>query len=778
MTADTPEEATAPASTPSTASAAASQRKFGAKWELKYAIAVTERDPLTHAPTVAVCLMCQAFEKDEAVGAKRKKTSRVRRFASPWRPDNMKRHMEQQHAVRWSEYQTLGDSEKRAFFSSGRATRENLVLSATGGDVASMASEPAPSAAASVVAAQSRSFLVDRDIVSELVGDVLFEAASGDRRNGWNAPGAAAGFTLQEEASPEADSEEVDLNESRYVARVDSLLQFNLCLKYVAMGISFSQVVPLYQTTVEETGMEGSLNGTALTEQQIASLCRVACAVNLQTLKDALRSGVWAFAIVLESGNGAGSPYLDVRVRFERNGTLHNFHLIAIPIREEAPQTGEHQNNLVVKCLDVVAPEWKSQLIGISTDGSAATKMPACARALVERLARECVAPVFCEWGAAQQLEQVVQEAFNALCNKRFMSALTSLTGHLRRQRALIREMNGDTCPKFEEGQWRSMARVLQWFAEKRVRLIRFIEETRPACAPGLEWWVTVLAVNSVVDRVNVTLAHLRGPITQVARQRECLMKLVTDLAALTGALGPLTASQRVSVAQSDYEVGDFTLSPDATLSFLKEQGSFAINAVDYLVESYPACCQASVDSTAHFALSIIARAHRVAVDSDENNSSTTNTSTSVPPFLPNVLCKMRNQVFVTELQQQRVRLQKRFTVEQIEQIEAQHRNLRTAYQLEEHVSQQLDTLSTSASFSEAWKDRRFGGKDCRLLREFCGAIASAASTPNSPSSGAEAEFSLINWRRSPFGLSLIDFSLEAILHAQQYRTLSRLREC
>lgn len=757
---------------PAGSSSHSATRKFGAKWELKYAVAVSERDA-AGKPTRAICLMCQAFDKEALVGAKRKRTSRVRNFTAPWRPDNMKRHMEQQHPMRWEEYQKLGDNDKRSFFTSSRAVKEDQVLPLSG-DAVVLPSELTVPQAVSAAASQSRAFLLDQDVVNDLIGDVLFEVTSSDRRNAWNVP---VTFTLQE-IGIEHDTDQVDANESRFVARVGSLLQFNTCLKYVAMGISLPQVVTMFKQTAEEIGVDSTLCSSSFTQQQLATLCRVACAVNLQTIKDTLR-GVWAFAVALERGDGAGSPYLDVRVRFEQGGQLHDYHLVAVPIREEMPQACEHQCDAVVKCLDVVASSWRSKLIGVSANGSA-SQMTLCTRVLVNRFKSECLASIFCDWGVVEQFEVVVQKAFKALCNAQFTSILTKLTGHLRRQRALIQNMNGETCPKFEIGHWRSVAKVLRWLGEKRARLEEYVKET--SCSPGMEWWVTVLAVNSIMDRVNIAMAQLRGPITQNSpRHENCLAKLVTDLSEMTGASGPLTASSHTVRTQNSFEIGDFTLSPNATLSYLKEQGSYAIESLNYLIASFPASCQAAVDATAHFALSIISQTHRIIANNIENGHivSVANANvplrTALPPFLPQVLCRMRNHEFVTEVQLQRVRLLQHYTVDQIEQIEDQHRSLRTAYQLEDHVSQQLNALPDTASFATAWKDGRFGGKDCRLLRDFCGAIAAAACDPHV--SATETEFSLINWRRSPFGLSLIDFSLEAILHAQQYRALSRLRE-
>ncbi|EGZ24362.1 hypothetical protein PHYSODRAFT_486551, partial [Phytophthora sojae] len=92
-------------------------RKFRPHWALLYALAVAERDPESGQPTKAVCLMCRVFTRDETEGARRRKPrTKVQCFSPPWRPDNMRRHLEQQHALRWAEYKELSDEDKRAYF--------------------------------------------------------------------------------------------------------------------------------------------------------------------------------------------------------------------------------------------------------------------------------------------------------------------------------------------------------------------------------------------------------------------------------------------------------------------------------------------------------------------------------------------------------------------------------------------------------------------------------------------------------------------------------------
>ncbi|RAW41095.1 hypothetical protein PC110_g2691 [Phytophthora cactorum] len=283
-------------------SAGKSARKFRSLWTLQYAVAVAEREPETGAPTKAVCLMCRAFERDETEGAKRRKRkTKVHSFSPPWRPDNMRRHLEQQHALRWAEYKDLSAEGKRRFFPADVAisTRPRTeTVETTAENSEQQVSER--NAAIVETAKRSRTFLVDKYIV-----DVLLRGVEG-------ADAEFNGFDMHDIDWVETDEENVDENEARYAVTIDSELEMNTCVKFVANGVSFKQAAWLYQ------GMMGDIssleNGQCL-ERRVMNLCRFACAVNFQRLKDALKGGeVWAFAVVLEFCNFAGSPFIDTYV--------------------------------------------------------------------------------------------------------------------------------------------------------------------------------------------------------------------------------------------------------------------------------------------------------------------------------------------------------------------------------------------------------------------------------------------------------------------------------
>jgi hypothetical protein len=732
-----------------------SVRGFRPHWALQFALGVAERDAETGQPTKAVCLLCRAFERDETQGAKRRKRlTKVHCFVAPWRPDNMRRHLEQQHARRWAQYKELSDAAKRRFFPPNVAvsTEPRGAEDASIMDVFNT-EQPVPTAPelnSTVVDAVKRpgAFLVDGDVVELLHGveddDVEF-----------------IGFEMQE---IEADEDE---NEAGYVAAVDSELEMDTCVKFVAAGVSFKQAAELYQGMMGGIPALGHASGasTPVTEKKVMNLCRVVCALNLQRLKDVLKSGqVWAFALSLEYGKRAGSPFLDVRVRFELRGEICSEHLVGIVV--EDGELSDASRELLVRYLDVVAPDWKIQLLGVSCSNEGGIKVRECTQGVISRLATECEAPIFGDYSLAGKLTQLMSEACRTVLTVDFTNTLTNLVGRLRRERPQAPE--AVRCPKLVESSWQSAVKALHWLVANQSYAIAFTERFQYVGAPGPGWWVIALAVTNVAGRVSGILRQMRGG-KGLAHDRQHLIDLMNHLSMMTGAVGPFLASEFFSISCEDIVIGSFSLNPVATATFLKAQGHFASNAVDSL---QPDAYQALVDVASTFVLTVLTTLNQILIESNNEVGESSNSDDQsrdfivdqVPACLPSVLCNIRHQDFVGVMQQQRVRLEKRFSSEEMEQIEAQHYALRNGYLLEKHIREEVDQLPDSGSFAQGWQEGIVAGLECRALRSFCGAFAAVASET------MESEFALINWRKVPFSQSITDFSLEAILHAQDYR--------
>lgn len=76
------------------------------------------------------------------------------------------------------------------------------------------------------------------------------------------------------------------------------------------------------------------------------------------------------FSIALDGDTVLAKFYIDLCVRFYNMIKLHNYRVLAIPIRER--HTGEKMFNLIVNLLNSRCCEaWKVKLIEVSTDGAA-----------------------------------------------------------------------------------------------------------------------------------------------------------------------------------------------------------------------------------------------------------------------------------------------------------------------------------------------------------------------------------------------------------------------
>ena len=170
------------------------------------------------------------------------------------------------------------------------------------------------------------------------------------------------------------------------------------------------------------------------------------------------------FSIVLDGGNKIDTLSLDVILRMCIQNKLHNLHVIAISMREL--HTGENMFNLVSTTLDNLAPDWRSRIISVTTDG--ASSITRHRQGIASCLQNVALPGFYRVWCAIHQLDLVLQKLYKSLCDDSFVGTMTSMTGHLRRQFNLIAQM-GSKCPRFVETRWMSMTKVLKWLMANRV---------------------------------------------------------------------------------------------------------------------------------------------------------------------------------------------------------------------------------------------------------------------------------------------------------------------
>jgi hypothetical protein len=618
---------------------------------------------------------------------------------------------------------------------------------------------------ARITAKQKFKFLIDEDIIETLIFGMLFNNSPEEEDDGEQQQNL-------ERAKRNAFKHFVHNEEDKvYVIEVKSVLKLNMITNFVAVGLSFRQASNIYRSVKEDTGM-GVMG--SITDVEVAQHCRMVCAINLQYLKEVLKN-IWAFAIAIDAGNNAGTAYLDLRMRCFFQGGLHNFHILAIPMRER--HTGEYQYDLVDEALNVLAPNWRHQLIGITTDGASA--MTGCVQGTCTRLSNECVGNIFRIWCGAHQLDLVVKKAFNELMNEHFVNTLTGVTGHLRRQQNLIQDMRS-TCPTYATTRWISMGKVLKWLKDNRLRLLYHFAEKKRACEPPTEWWVVVIAIQAMVERIEKTFTAMQGLKTLVCEQRQLLTVLEHDLKARCNIQGPMTdeETEAFSLALTNdpslgFQKGNYLVKKQEVVDSLDEVGGFVLLSMDALQASGDDRDMATrnniVTTIANFSLQIVVGISKVCAERDNQNNSTQ----QLPPVLPLDLCSLLPRDFICCLEQQRIRLKQMFSDLEVEKIDIQFQNLRLAFRERSEFHQLIQNSQAGSvvqTFEQCWTPLRGEFHD---LQRFCGAIASVMPGTSS----VESDFSLINWTKDPFSQSLTDFSLESILHCKQYQKLRELFE-
>jgi hypothetical protein len=734
------------------------QVQFNQSWLVKFALEVATRDVDTNEVTSVMCLFCKHCGRDDddtdanGVKRKRKRTTNIKYFTCPWRSDYFATHLKNQHMSKWDTYRGLSTKEQTNFFireepPEATAT-QSLVQSEETGEVG-------------IIAQQKCLYAINSEIIEQLMGNLLFDstAEGTDDDIERTKTNAMKAFVLNED-------DEV------YVATVKSVLKLNMIVKFIAVGISFRQANRLYQSVKDETGMEmmGSIS-----EGDVASHCRIVCAINLQYLKEMIKT-VWAFSIAIDAGNNAGTPYLDLRMRCYFKNNVQNFHLVAIPMRER--NTGENLYDLIVATLDVLAPEWRHQLIGVATDGASA--MTECAQGICTRLERECNTPIFRICCGAHQFDLVVEKAINRLCSDTFLTMLTAVTGHLRRQSNLQVEMKS-TCPTFVPTRWISMGKLLTWLKKKRVRLQEHFDEKRPACRPTREWWFVVSIIQPLVERMEKTFLSLQGNNALVQEQGQEFVDLIHDLSHRCNVKGPLTENEQLEFSQAldenpphGFLLQQYSVTRNDVFRCIDEVGGYVQREMDLLRMSEADNDKQEIDriisTVANFSLDIVVGVSKIVAERHPENKE----CGALPPVLPLDLYNMETRLFTASLQEQRLRLRQRFSQEEIERIDEQFRNLRLAVREENglrKILEQEQSRSNGSTFETCW--RPLLGREYDDLRNYCGGIASVMLGTTS----VESDFSIINWTKDTNSRGLTDFSLEAILHCKQFGRLRKLFE-
>ncbi|KAF4041411.1 hypothetical protein GN244_ATG06410 [Phytophthora infestans] len=479
---------------------------------------------------------------------------------------------------------------------------------------------------------------------------------------------------------------------------------------------------------------------------------RFVCAMNLQKIK-VLLCASWTFSIALDMSTHMSVSYLDTRIRLFHCGQIINLHLLAIPMYDS--HTGEAMFNAIIPVLDVLCPDWKEVMLGVTTDGE--RKMTGSSKGMATRFQKVCSSGFMRVWCGLHQLDLVLQKAFKAARMGQFHSSMTSTIAYLRRQAKLIRTMNS-TAPLLQDKRWESMLKCCTWFKSNRIKIATHLAMENPACKPPDKWWLCLTLIHLLSKRAVITFRSLESYTALVSEQVEALKRLSRDLLSVFGGRAVLDAD-RVNLVQleSNHVFSDdrtILVNPNTILDLLLDDGTFTIQILDSLGPDL------AFELVKDFALVIANLVASVNIIEPERNNKNEALEGNTPPALPRDLIKLKGRDISALINLHRDRLHSRWSEVEIDMIEQEHAALTDLYASQAEFRRQIDEasseLKTVTAFEDAWKD-------------VCGRFIDATSF-------CWRTCDYISCGKKKLSKSrLTNFSLEGALHSKQYDLLESL---
>ena len=290
---------------------------------------------LSHFDTVSVNLAEKVRMATATVKRrKRKRTMNTKYYSPPWRTDNMNRHLQQQHNVRYEEYVKLDRKTQSKYFEEVEDARPFAASSLRKDGV-------------SLKAKENVSFAISKSIVKVVIHQLLLEfdpdeedvdisnlaifSAIENEEGEYARPSAASSlrkdgvslkakenisFTISESIVEvvihqlllefDPDEEDVDISNLAIFSAIENeegveyyevswsnKLLFEMIVSYVSVGISFRQCARLLRETRETTGL-GCIGIVSV--GKVIQVVRNVVGFNLETIKSVLHD-VWAFSL-------------------------------------------------------------------------------------------------------------------------------------------------------------------------------------------------------------------------------------------------------------------------------------------------------------------------------------------------------------------------------------------------------------------------------------------------------------------------------------------------
>jgi hypothetical protein len=704
---------------------------FNNTWCCQYGVKVAAKE--NNVVTAADCRFCISFAREEKVGQKRCARKTIQQYQKPYRAENIRKHNEKCHSLKWAEYCALNAEEKDTFF-------ECVVPFVN------------TTKAHAATTSKSFSFELEEGIVDVIIGELLWRP---NEMDGETRENALLIF------------KEVDASEDRprhYQVQVPNQLAFELIVDFIGMGMSLRQATDAV-TAVKKRTRNPQIGFP--TDAKTQAYVRLVCAVNYQLLALVLRR-CWAFSLSTDMANCQSTSYISIRIRFTWLGVLYNIQLSALPFF--GSHTGEAQFELICKVLNEVFPNWHAALLAVTTDG--ARNMTGRIRGLVTRLQQVAVPSGFYRvWCPLHQLEIILGAVWTELDCGEYYRILTGIISHLGRQQTLIDEMEA-ACPLVALTRWSSMHKVSYFLSDRRLEIVvhyNSLSSNAPgrATQPPLRWWILNQVVSLVSGTINEVVRGVQGKRTLLSEQQSKFDELRQSLMLLTDVHVDDDNRQADNDVQGPgIQRGRFRVANNKVAEFVEDTHLFCLEEFSKLSSE---CSSQLIQAVGGMMLHLVEdMGEIVALRDDSNNAS----DDEIPPVRPHEMVELSPRAMSHLILAQKTRLLAcpGWSESRIQRISTDHRNLSAAYANDRAVKRDLDSCDHSTTFTAAWSVPGIKDKYPHLM-DFAGGLATVY-----PNDGVvESDFSILKYEKDQFRKSMSNLTLHGILACKQYQQIGNI---
>ncbi|TMW57228.1 hypothetical protein Poli38472_003153 [Pythium oligandrum] len=755
-------DSTAPSASAQTAYNASARRVtvFLPAHSLKFGLEVVAREEQTQDVTAVLCLFCKHFGREERVGAKRRATTNFKYFKPPFRTDQYLQHHRLQHPKRWAAYEAASVQEKHAFFPHHLASampmeqKKRLRYVKDENQVAGIQDMSI-----------GRRLVIPASIVRAVKGDMRWEPLA---------------LTMCEIVTIARESDEDTEDETNaapekpiapaYRVTIADRQSCDLVLDLCATGLSTQQITQSLSKMATRIDTIKTLGGVwnELVEEYIMFGCFATMTMVSQLLSDAQ-----SFCLAFQSRRDVqGIERLEVRARFFHK-ILSDMHLLSVKTETVASMT------TVIHLLSTLFPSWRRALLGVVIEGDLSDNHVEVLTTGIARLSAEVSHPVIRVWNGSSLLLHALTELTNRLMNGRFASTLWMLKAYISTRVDLLQEIgHPQELEPFEASKTMEAVALARWLTEKRIRVRKYLEDTRPSCQPSDVWWLVLAVFDWLASHARESLKKLRTPhhggLLGHLQQHELLTDLVTDCRCAfrvelqSGVDTALSSRDDAFLSTSQA----FVVKREDLLEFTTELGTFASTLVedmstDELSTGTGAIGTAVVEFVETLSKGLSNAIQLVGAISEAEVQQT-------PPILPHDLVKLSSKEFAALFARYRPQLAVYYSDEQFDALDQEHQFLKRSSRERDFKNLFGDAATNQWSFDQCWgmTQGRF-----RLVHTFAGQLAALYHS----SVSVEAEKSLRgHWTRvhEPFGQREgVDLPVEAPLYAAQFHRLEQLCE-